>query len=215
MPRELCSGKAGLLDGKKATTHWQFNKPFQDEFPNVTVDCGHLFIEQDRIITSAGTAASLDCCLHLVRKLCGNEIATQIARTMVIAPFRSGGQQQYIPLPIPNQANLESNFRHVLDDVLQNLSEKHDLDTIATRCAMSRRTFTRQFKSAYGCTFGEWLLNHRLVFTQHLLESTDYSIATIAELSGIGAESHFRKYFKKCFNVSPSEWRRTFKGNLE
>ena len=214
----LCLGvyvvaKTGLLDGKRATTHWGFKDVFQETFHNVTMDCEHLFIEQGKVLTSAGTAASLDCCLHLVRKLCGNETASHIARSMVTAPFRSGGQQQYIPSPIQNKPQASTSFGYVLDDVIQNLSQKYDLDTLADRCAMSRRTFTRQFKASYGCTFGEWLLNHRLECIQQLLESTDYSIATIAELSGIGSESLLRKHFKKSFNVSPSEWRRTFKGD--
>ncbi|WP_234496270.1 GlxA family transcriptional regulator [Vibrio maritimus] len=213
----LCLGayalaKAGLLDGKRATTHWGFQDAFQAEFPNVIVDCDPLFIDEHQIITSAGTAASLDCCLHIVRSLCGSEVASQIARMMVTAPFRSGGQQQYIPNPIAKQPERSTSFGHVITAIEQNLAADYDLDTIATRCAMSRRTFTRQFKAAYGCTFGEWLLNRRLALSQQLLESTDYTIATTAELAGFGSESVFRKHFKKSFNTSPSEWRATFRG---
>jgi len=213
----LCLGvyalaKAGLLDGKRATTHWGFKQAFQQSFPHVTIDCEPLFIEQDRIVTSAGTAASLDCCLNIVRTLCGNEVASQIARLMVTAPFRSGGQQQYIPSPIAAKSDHVTSFGKVLDDISLNLVNDYDLDSVAQRCAMSRRTFTRQFKAVYGCTFGEWLLNQRLALSQQLLESTHYPISTIAELSGIGSESVFRKHFKKSFNVSPSEWRLTFRG---
>ncbi|WP_112480849.1 GlxA family transcriptional regulator [Vibrio variabilis] len=213
----LCLGayalaKAGLLDGRRATTHWGYQQAFTERFPDVIVDCDPLFIEQDNIITSAGTAASLDCCLHIVRSLCGSEVATQIARMMVTAPFRSGGQQQYIPNPIAKQPDKATSFGHVISDAERNLTQSYDLDSIAKRCAMSRRTFTRQFKAAYGCTFGEWLLNRRLALSQQLLESTDYSIATVAELSVFGSESVFRKHFSRSFDASPSQWRVTFKG---
>lgn len=213
----LCLGayalaKTGLLDGKRATTHWGFQRVFQDRFPDVVVDCEPLFIDQDRLITSAGAAASLDCCLHIVRSLCGTDIATQIARMMVTAPFRSGGQKQYIPNPIAKQPDKSTSFGHVIGDIAQNLGASYDLDTVAKRCAMSRRTFTRHFKAAYGCTFGEWILNQRLALSQQLLESTEYSIATTAELSGFGSESVFRKHFSKRFNTSPSDWRATFRG---
>lgn len=213
----LCLGvyalaKAGLLDGKRATTHWGFKQAFESAFPKVTVDCEPLFIEQGRIVTSAGTAASLDCCLNIVRKLCGNEVASQIARLMVTAPFRSGGQQQYIPSPIAPPTNKAIGFASVVESISQDLSQQYDLDSVAERCAMSRRTFTRQFKSAYGSTFGQWLLNQRLALSQQILESTDYPISMVAELTGIGSESVFRKHFKTSFNVSPSEWRHTFRG---
>ena len=213
----LCLGayvlaKSGLLDGRRATTHWGYQKEFIERFPNVIIDCDPLFIEQDNIITSAGTAASLDCCLHIVRTLCGSEVATQLARIMVAAPFRSGGQQQYIPNPIAKQPDKVTSFGHVISDVERNLTQSYDLDGVAERCAMSRRTFTRQFKAAYGCTFGDWLLNRRLALSQQLLESTDYGIATVAELSGFGSESVFRKHFSRSFNASPSQWRATFRG---
>ncbi|MEZ9627990.1 GlxA family transcriptional regulator [Vibrio breoganii] len=214
----LCLGvyavaKAGLLDDKRATTHWAFSNKFQQAFPRVDIDCEPLFIEQANVITSAGTAASLDCCLHIVRRLCGNDIASNIARVMVTAPFRSGGQQQYIPSPIDKHTDSEVSFVLVINDIAQNLGQSYDLDSVAARCAMSRRTFTRQFKAQYGCTFGEWLTQQRLAFSQQLLESTDYSISSVAELSGIGSDSVFRKHFKKSFNVSPTQWRTIFRGN--
>lgn len=213
----LCLGayvlaKSGILDGKRATTHWGYEKQFKHVFSKVTIDCRPLFIEQDNILTSAGTVASIDCCLHLVRKLCGSEVASHIARTMVAAPFRSGGQQQYIPSPIIKQPNKKVQFNELIASVSQHLHLSYDLNSLASQCAMSRRTFTRQFKAAYGCTFGEWLLNQRLALSQQLLESTEMPIAHIAEQSGIGSESVFRKHFKKQFSVSPSQWRRTFNG---
>ncbi|GEM80648.1 GlxA family transcriptional regulator [Vibrio superstes] len=215
----LCLGayvvaKTGLLDKKKATTHWAFSEKFKQDFPNVSIDCNPLFIEQGNIITSAGTAASLDCCLHIVRRLHGNEIASTIARTMVTAPFRNGGQKQYIPSPIDKRADTSVSFVLVINEIAQNLGNSYDLDSVAAQCAMSRRTFTRQFKAQYGCSFGEWLTQQRLDLSQTLLESTDYSISTVAELIGIGSDSVFRKHFKKAYHVSPTQWRAVFRANI-
>ncbi|MFC3185593.1 GlxA family transcriptional regulator [Shewanella intestini] len=154
----LCLGSyvlacAGVLDGKRATTHWAFIDQFQQRFPKVDFDPNPLFIELETIITSAGVAASLDCCLHIVRRLCGSELANALARKMVTAPFRSGGQQQYIPAPINAKPLTETSLSLVVELVEQNLNLSHSLDEIAERCAMSKRTFTRQFKVTYGCTF--------------------------------------------------------------
>lgn len=212
----LCLGayalaSSGVLDGKRATTHWAFTSQFQQDFPQVEFDPNPLFIEHETLITSAGIAASLDCCLHIVRRYCGSELANNLARNMVTAPFRSGGQQQYIPAPITIKAPTETSLSRVIELVEQNLSHSHSLDEVAERCAMSKRTFTRQFKATYGCTFGEWLLNQRLVLSQRLLETTLSPIPQVAELSGFGSESVFRKHFKKAFHVSPTQWRSSFK----
>jgi transcriptional regulator GlxA family with amidase domain len=204
-------GCAGVLDGKRATTHWAFAEQFQQRFPNVELDPHPLFIEYDSIITSAGIAASLDCCLHIVRRYCGSELANDLARKMVTAPFRAGGQQQYIPAPISAKAPTETSLSLVIEQVEQNINRAHSLDDVAKRCAMSKRTFTRQFKATYGCTFGEWLLNQRLVLSQRLLETTQSSIPQVAELAGFGSESVFRKHFKTAFHVSPTQWRASFK----
>ncbi len=212
----LCLGSyvlacAGVLDGKRATSHWAFAKQFQQRFPKVNFDSNPLFIEHETIITSAGVAASLDCCLHIVRRLCGSELANDLARKMVTAPFRTGGQQQYIPAPINVKPLAETSISLVIEQVEQNLNLSHSLDEVAERCAMSKRTFTRQFKSTYGCTFGEWLQNQRLVLSQRLLESTQLSISQVAEQAGFSSDSVFRKHFKSAFHVSPIQWRATFK----
>ncbi len=212
----LCLGSyvlacAGVLDGKRATSHWAFAKQFQQQFPKINFDPNPLFIEHENIITSAGVAASLDCCLHIVRRLCGSELANDLARKMVTAPFRTGGQQQYIPAPINVKPLTETNINLVIEQVEQNLNLSHSLDEVAVRCAMSKRTFTRQFKSTYGCTFGEWLQNQRLVLSQHLLETTQLSIPQVAEQAGFGSDSVFRKHFKSAFHVSPTQWRATFR----
>jgi transcriptional regulator GlxA family with amidase domain len=212
----LCLGSyplacAGILAGKRVTTHWAFASNFQSRFPAITVDADPLFIEHDQVITSAGTAASLDCCLHVVRRYCGSEVANRVARIMVTAPFRSGGQQQYIPLPISEAPLTDTSLNHVIECVANNLDRSYSLDQVAAMCATSKRTFTRQFKSAYGCTFGDWLLTQRLIHCQHLLETTTSSIAQITEMAGFGSESVLRKHFKAAFHVSPTQWRATFR----
>ena len=211
----LCLGafviaETGLLNGKSATTHWAFSDEFTQRFPEVKFDNSPLFIAHDQLITSAGTAAALDCCLYIVRKFCGSEVASELARIMVTAPFRSGGQQQYIPTPIPVRSEQETSISKVMEDVERHLDIPHSIDSVASRCAMSRRTFTRHFRAEYGCTFGEWLLNQRLALSQQLLEREAYSISHIAQLSGFGSESVYRKQFKQTFNVTPSQWRRHF-----
>ncbi|MEZ9191917.1 GlxA family transcriptional regulator [Vibrio sp. 10N.286.52.F8] len=212
----LCLGSyvlacAGVLDGKRATSHWAFTEQFQQQFPKVNFDPNPLFVEHETIITSAGVAASLDCCLHIVRRLCGSELANDLARKMVTAPSRNGGQQQYIPAPVNIKPLTETSINLVIEQVEQSLNQSHSLDELAERCAISKRTFTRQFKSTYGCTFGEWLQNRRLVFSQRLLETTKLSIPQIAEQAGFGSDSVFRKHFKSAFHVSPVQWRTTFK----
>ena len=216
----LCLGafvlaKTGLLDGKTATTHWAFLESFSQRFPNVHFDSGPLFIDHGQLITSAGTAASLDCCLHIVRQLHGSDVASQIARMMVTAPFRAGGQQQYIPTPIPERPEQASSLSVVIEQISLHPELAYSIDEVAERCAMSRRTFTRQFKATYGCTFGEWLLNQRLKFSQQLLENTSYPVSQIAGMAGFGSESVYRKHFKKAFHVSPSRWRDSFSSGAE
>ncbi|MGR5556145.1 GlxA family transcriptional regulator [Vibrio fortis] len=211
----LCLGafvlaEAGLLNGQKATTHWAFSQQFKERFPLVEFDEQPLFIDNESTITSAGTAAALDCCLHIVRKVCGTEVATQLARIMVTAPYRSGGQQQYIPTPIQTKPIQAISFEGVIQEIEQNLTKSYNLDEVASLCAMSRRTFTRQFKAAYGCSFGEWLLQQRLKLSQRLLESTNHPIHQVAEQAGFGSESVFRKHFKATFNLAPTQWRDKF-----
>lgn len=213
----LCLGafvlaQSGLLDGHRATTHWAFADEFSQRFPRVEFDNEPLFVDEGQLITSAGIAASIDCCLHIVRRFCGSEVANTIARVMVTAPFRSGGQKQYIPTPVASRPEQVTSLTQVIDQVSATINHSHNLDSLAEKCAMSRRTFTRQFKATYGCTFSQWLLNQRLKLSQQLLETSDHSISRITELSGFGSESVYRKNFKTAFDVSPSEWRAQFKG---
>ncbi|SDJ07236.1 Transcriptional regulator GlxA family, contains an amidase domain and an AraC-type DNA-binding HTH domain [Paraburkholderia steynii] len=212
----LCLGAyvlaaAGLLDGRAATTHWAWAADFARRFPNVKVDPQVLYVDDGDILTSAGTAAGLDCCLHVVRKLCGAQRANYIARRLVVPPHRQGGQAQYVQQPMPPDLRGDR-LSALLDWVHGTLDAPHTLDSLAGRAAMSRRTFTRHFKAATGTTVSAWLLAQRLARAQQLLESTDESIESIAGMAGFGSTASLRQHFTDAFRTSPSAWRREFRG---
>lgn len=211
----LCYGAyalayAGLLDGKKTATHWMAEQDFMGRFPNVLLDTNLLYVEDQRIITSAGTAASLDCCLFLVRTFYGAQIANKIARIMVMPPHREGGQAQFIEHPVA-ESTKDARINLLLDYIRENLAIHHTIDTLAERIAMSRRSFTRHFTKATGMSFGEWLLAERLKRVQQLLEATSLSIEQIAEATGFQTALTLRQHFKQHFHVTPRDWRRTFR----
>lgn len=212
----LCLGayvlaEAGLLNGRRATTHWAFATDFAARYPSVSVDADVLYVEDGNLMTSAGTAAGIDCCLHLVRHRYGAEAANKVARRLVVAPHRQGGQSQFIEQPLPATAR-DSRLSALIDWVRANLQTQHSLDSLADQALMSRRTFTRHFRHMTGVTVGEWLLGERLALTQRLLESTDQAVEQISELVGFGSTVSLRQNFKKAFGVSPSAWRQTFRG---
>lgn len=212
----LCLGAyvlaaAGLLDGRPATTHWAWAADFARRFPDVKVDPQVLYVDDGDILTSAGTAAGLDCCLHVVRKLCGAQSANYIARRLVVPPHRQGGQAQYVQQPMPPDLRGDR-LSALLDWVNGTLDAPHTLDSLADRAAMSRRTFTRHFKAATGTTVSAWLLAQRLARAQQLLESTDESIESIAGMAGFGSTASLRQHFTDAFRTSPSAWRREFRG---
>jgi transcriptional regulator GlxA family with amidase domain len=210
----LCLGTyvlayAGLLDHRRAATHWENEADFSARFPQVQLDANALYVSDERLITSAGTAAGLDCCLHVVRQHHGSAIANRLARRMVIPPHRDGGQAQFIARPLPATTQ-DQRINRLLIHLRERLAQPHDLDTLARFVAMSRRTFTRHFQQATGMSVGEWLNAERLLYSQTLLENTRHPIAAIATLAGFQSEVSFRQRFKQRFAVSPSEWRRTF-----
>jgi transcriptional regulator GlxA family with amidase domain len=162
----LCLGafplaEAGLLDGRGATTHWGHADTLAKRYPKVRVDRDVLYVDDGDVITSAGVAAGLDCCLHLLRRFCGAEAANRLARQLVIAPHRQGGQAQFIERPLPVSGS-DGRFSQVLDWVTKHLDQAHGIDALATRAAMSRRNFTRHFRQATGTSFKQWLLTQRL-----------------------------------------------------
>jgi len=210
----LCLGTyvlayAGLLDGRRASTHWEFEQDFLARFPKVQLDTNALYVDEDRLITSAGTAAGVDCCLYLVRQHYGGAIANKIARRMVVPTYREGGQAQFIEKPVPSNTQ-DARINGLLDFLRQNLNESYALDALAARANMSRRSFTRYFQKATGMSVGEWVLTERLRRTQELLEVSNHNIETIADLVGFGTATSLRQHFKHAFGVTPVEWRRSF-----
>ena len=212
----LCLGTyvlayAGLLEHRRAATHWELEQDFVSRFPDVLLDTNALYVDDDRLVTSAGTAAGLDCCLYLVHRRYGRAIANKVARRMVVPPHREGGQAQFIEQPVPVSTN-DARMSSLLEYVRNNLDKPHSLDDLARYSVMSRRTFTRHFHKATGSSLGEWLTAERLQRSQELLELTSHSIETIAELVGFVSAASLRQHFRTRFNVTPTEWRKTFQG---
>ncbi|HKN79646.1 MAG TPA: helix-turn-helix domain-containing protein [Lysobacter sp.] len=210
----LCLGahvlaEAGLLDGRRATTHWEYAERLAHRFPAVEVDPNVLYVEEDRVMTSAGTAAGLDACLHLLRQRIGADAANRVARRLVVPPHRQGGQAQFIEQPLPRTSG-GTRLATLVDAVRSRIAEPHTLDSLATEARMSRRTFTRRFKALTGTTVVAWLLAERLARSQQLLETTDQPVERIAELAGFGSVVSLRQHFRTAFGVSPTQWRRTF-----
>jgi transcriptional regulator GlxA family with amidase domain len=202
-------GEAGLLDGHRCTTHWRHTAELLARFPTATVDPDVLFVEDDRIITSAGTAAGIDACLHHVRCELGASVATKIARRMVVPPQRDGGQRQFIDLPVPDCE--ADSLSPLLTWMREHLAEEQPVKVLAQRAAMSERTFARRFAAETGTTPGKWLLAVRLHHARMLLESSDVPVETVASRSGFGAAALLRHHFSAHVGVAPAEYRRTFR----
>lgn len=211
----LCLGayvlaQAGLLDGLAATTHWAYAEDFARRHPGVRLQPDVLYLEDGRMLTSAGTVAAIDCCLYMLRQQLGGEIANSVARRLVVPPHRQGGQAQFVTQPLPANAT-DARLSGLLDWVRAHLDQAHTLDNLAARAAMSRRTFTRHFRQMTGATVGAWLLGERLALAQRLLESSSHSVETVSNLAGFGSAVSLRQHFRTAFGVSPVAWRRTFR----
>nr|WP_298139339.1 helix-turn-helix domain-containing protein [uncultured Pseudomonas sp.] len=214
----LCLGAyvlaaTGLLDGRRATTHWAWVEHFKSLHPKVQVDADVLYLDDENLLTSAGTAAALDCCLYLLRKHCGAELANKVARRLVMSPHRQGGQAQFIDQPIPSNRR-DSRLGQLLDWARANLQLPHTLDSLAEKALMSRRTFSRHFRQHTGTTVGAWLLAERLALSQRLLEGSDRPIDAVASLAGFGSPVSLRHHFSKALGISPSHYRRSFRGRV-
>lgn len=210
----LCLGafllaEAGLLDGRPATTHWHLVPSFGERHPQVRLQPDVLYVDDGDVLTSAGTAAGIDCCLHLLRVRHGAELANRAARRMVVAPHRQGGQAQYIEQPV-RAAPERDRLAPVLEWLGGQLDRPHTLDELAGRALMSRRTFTRRFRSATGTTVGQWMQGQRLALAQRLLETSDKSIEVVAAEAGYGSAVSLRQHFGAALKVSPSAYRRQF-----
>ncbi|MEU6850469.1 helix-turn-helix domain-containing protein [Actinacidiphila alni] len=209
----ICTGSfliaaAGLLDGRPATTHWSSADHFQRLFPRVKVDPDVLYVDDGDVLTSAGVAAGIDVCLHIVRRDFGTAVANAVARRTVVPPHREGGQAQFIrrPLPEPQLASTERARSWALD----RLHEPLTLRQLAARESMSVRTFTRRFREEVGTSPGQWLTQQRVEHARHLLESTDLGIDAVARQAGFGTAASMRQHLQAALGVSPSTYRRTF-----
>lgn len=203
-------GDAGLLDGRRATTHWACRELFAQRFPKADFHPDVLYVDDGDVITSAGTVAAIDCCLNLVRQRHGADVANRVARLLVTPPHRQGGQAQYIEQPVPILPS-ESRLPGVLQWAREHLSEPLSLDVLADIARMSRRTFTRRFREATGTTVVKWLAFERIARAQQLLETTDMPIERVAAEVGFGTALSLRQYFSNQVHTSPSSYRRAFR----
>lgn len=210
----ICSGAfvlaaAGLLDGRRAAVHWMHAAKLRQRYPQVIVDPAVLYIDHGDVVTSAGTAAGLDACLHVVRRDHGAAVANALARRLVVAPHRPGGQAQYVQAPIAVKPT--RTLAPALDWALAHLHEPLTVDRLAHQVAMSARTFTRRFRGELGTTPIQWLLAQRIALAQQLLESTGLPVERVAQQAGFGTSAGLRTHFVRTLGVPPQTYRATFR----
>lgn len=210
----LCLGTfavaaTGLLSGRRAATHWAYADQLQELYPDILVEPEVLYIDNGDVVTSAGVAAGLDCCLHVVRARYGAEAALRLARQIVLSPHRQGGQAQFIERPIARTGNADR-FTQALEAVRKTLGEPHSLDSVAGHAGLTRRTFTRRFQKTIGTSFGDWLTDQRVQLAQRLLEATEKSMDTVAFEAGFGSATSLRQHFAARLRTSPAQYRREF-----
>ncbi|HEX4214245.1 MAG TPA: helix-turn-helix domain-containing protein [Candidatus Dormibacteraeota bacterium] len=213
----ICSGAfvlaaAGLLDGRTATLHWMHADLLARRYPRVRVDPTVLYVDGGDVLTSAGTAAGLDLCLHLVRLDLGAEIANLLARRLIIHAHRPGGQAQFVEGPVPRHE--DEALAPLLHWALEHLDRPLTLDDMAARCHVTTRTLIRRFHAATGTAPLRWLLSQRVQRARLLLESTDDPVGLVAERCGLGTEANLRHHFTRGVGVAPTEYRRTFRGGV-
>ncbi|MGW1050911.1 GlxA family transcriptional regulator [Streptomyces sp. NPDC002521] len=200
--------EAGLLDGRRATTHWQVAETFRRRFPRVDLDPDVLFVADGRMLTSAGAASGVDICLHIVRTDHGSELANSVARRCVVPPFRDGGQAQYIEQPVPESGAASTASTRAW--ALERLDEPLTLTDLAGHARMSLRTFARRFGDEVGLSPGRWLIQQRVVRARHLLEASDLPVDRIAAEVGFATGASLRQHLHAAIGVSPQAYRRTF-----
>ncbi|SEE60008.1 helix-turn-helix domain-containing protein [Streptomyces sp. Ag109_O5-10] len=203
-------GAAGLLDGRRCAVHWRHAELLARRFPRTRVEPDVLYVDEDPVITSAGTSAGIDACLHIVRKEQGPEVARKIARRMVVPPHRDGGQAQYIERPLPEGPC--DTVGEVLAWMTEHLDEEVTVEQLAARALMAPRTFARRFQQETGTTPYRWILRQRVLLAQELLEGTDETMDAIAGRTGFGTAAALRHQFVKSLGTTPNAYRRAFRG---
>ena len=198
----------GLLDGRRATTHWHYTHALQARHPSIRVDENVLFVDEGRVLTSAGAASGIDLCLHLVRRDHGVGLSNHVARRLVAAPYRSGGQAQYVPRALPEP--LGELFAATRQWAIERLEEPLTLADLARNANVSPRTFSRRFVEDTGYTPMQWILRARIDLARELLERTDLGVEQIADRVGLGTGATLRLHFHRILGTSPSEYRHTF-----
>ncbi|TBF36977.1 transcriptional regulator FtrA [Rhizobium leguminosarum] len=210
----ICSGvfvlaAAGLLDGRRATTHWRYTDALAARYPKIAVTPDVLYVDEGDVLTSAGSAAGLDLCLHVVRRDFGTRAANSVARRLVVQPHRDGGQAQFVKNAVPSPYE-SGRIGPLLDFLRENLAGVHCLDDLAKRVGMSKRTFSRRFEIATGTTPARWLLDARMVRARDLLEETDLPIESVAETVGFKSATLLRHHFRQQFATTPVAYRAAF-----
>lgn len=213
----ICTGAfvlaaAGILDGRRATTHWKFADQFRQLYPRVHLDENLLFVEDGNICSSAGLAAGIDVCLHIIRSDYGSEAANGAARYCVVPPWREGGQSQFIERHLPEPGS--DGTAPTRAWALRHLDRDLDLATLATHAKMSVRSFTRHFKAETGLAPGTWLLQQRLRHARHLLETTDLPVDAVASSAGLGTAAALRHHMRTDLGIAPLAYRKTFRAPL-
>jgi transcriptional regulator GlxA family with amidase domain len=201
----------GLLDGKRATTHWHYTKALARLYPRIRVDENVLFVDEGDVLTSAGAASGIDLCLHVLRGDLGVAASNHAARRLVAAPYRSGGQAQYVPRSVPEP--LDARFAATREWAIGHLGEPLTLEGLARHAAVSPRTLSRRFVDDTGYTPMQWLLRVRVDVARELLESSERSVEQIAADVGLGSGANLRAHFHRILGTSPTEYRRTFRSD--
>ncbi len=212
----VCAGAfvlahAGLLDGRRATTHWAFAAAFAERFPAVEVDAAALYVDEGAVMTSAGLSAGIDLCLHAIRKDCGAAVGERVARQMVAAPHREGGQAQFIERPPLRSVGSPDSLERTRRWAAERLDQALDVAAMAGHAGVSPRTFARRFREETGTTPLQWLLSQRVLEARRLLEESELPVETIAWRSGFGTAASLRDHFRRATATTPTAYRRSFR----
>jgi transcriptional regulator GlxA family with amidase domain len=216
----VCSGsfvlqQAGLLDGRRCTTHWMYAAELASRCPSATVDADVLYVQDGKLVTSAGTSAGIDACLHIVRLEHGARVANGVARRMVVPPHREGGQRQYVEAPITSAPESGQALAPLLGWMVEHLDQPMTVESLAERARMSPRTFARRFRAETGTTPYSWVTAQRLLLAERLLEETDEPVDVVAERSGFGTAPVLRHHFGHHRHTTPQAFRRAFRRDRE